>query len=362
MNAIDVEALLQPVSAKEPCGPDLEYDPQFAALEEAATGKPEQQFGDTLIPAQEPDWRDVKKRALNILSRSKDLRVTVTLIRALLNTDGLAGLGEGLALLQGLLERYWEAVHPKPDPDDDYDPTLRMNTLEALCDADSMLRDLRETPLVSSLALGRFNLRDIEIATGRLEPAVRAESPLPELSNIEAAFMDCALEELQAMSAAMEQSLAAVEAIERLATERVEATQAANLGPLANMLKEIRRIVADYLERRGGAEDEMAPVEEAAAEPVADAPEAAAAAGDSGPAPHPLSGEISSRQDVIKTLDKLCEYYRRYEPSSPVPLLLIRARRLVSKNFIDILSDLAPDAVAQVQAISGSGGGEQSSE
>ena len=54
---------LQAVSADAPCGPNLEYDQEFLALEQAARGKEEQQYGDTVIPAEEPDWVDVIDKA-----------------------------------------------------------------------------------------------------------------------------------------------------------------------------------------------------------------------------------------------------------------------------------------------------------
>jgi len=63
--------------------------------------------------------------------------------------------------------------------------------------------------------------------------------------------------------------------------------------------------------------------------------------------------EIRSREDVIRVLDKLCEYYAQHEPSSPLPLLLKRAKRLTSLSFMEIIQDLAPDAVAQAKSIGG---------
>ncbi|MBE0617668.1 MAG: hypothetical protein IH608_07060 [Proteobacteria bacterium] len=66
---------------------------------------------------------------------------------------------------------------------------------------------------------------------------------------------------------------------------------------------------------------------------------------------------MRSREDVVHLLDKVCDYFRRNEPSSPVPLLLERAKRLVSKSFLEIVRDLAPDGVAQVELIRGPGGG-----
>jgi type VI secretion system protein ImpA len=66
-----------------------------------------------------------------------------------------------------------------------------------------------------------------------------------------------------------------------------------------------------------------------------------------------MTGAISSREDVLRVLDRVCAYFAQHEPSSPVPLLLKRAKRLVSKDFLEILRDLAPDGVAQAEAIRG---------
>ncbi|MDL2354005.1 MAG: type VI secretion system protein TssA, partial [Pseudomonadota bacterium] len=66
-----------------------------------------------------------------------------------------------------------------------------------------------------------------------------------------------------------------------------------------------------------------------------------------------ISGEIDSRADVVRMLDKILAYYARCEPSSPVPMLLERAKRLAPKSFFEIMEDLAPDSVGQVALIRG---------
>lgn len=75
MSVIDVTALTSPISAEAPAGPDLEDDLAFAGLEAISKGKPEQQIGDTVTPAQEPEWREVKRQSLDLLGRTRDLRV-----------------------------------------------------------------------------------------------------------------------------------------------------------------------------------------------------------------------------------------------------------------------------------------------
>ena len=65
-----------------------------------------------------------------------------------------------------------------------------------------------------------------------------------------------------------------------------------------------------------------------------------------------------SRQDAVRALDAVAEFFRRNEPSSPVPLLVDRAKRLVSKNFLEVLEDVAPDAVSVARAFGGLKDGE----
>jgi type VI secretion system protein ImpA len=84
-----------------------------------------------------------------------------------------------------------------------------------------------------------------------------------------------------------------------------------------------------------------------------EAPQALAAA-DGGAAPRPsVAGEIRSREDAIRMLERVCEFMERTEPSNPAPLLIRRAQRLVSKNFIEIMEDLAPDSLGAIKGIAG---------
>jgi type VI secretion system protein ImpA len=66
-----------------------------------------------------------------------------------------------------------------------------------------------------------------------------------------------------------------------------------------------------------------------------------------------LRGEPRSREDVVRALDGICAYYARNEPSSPVPLLLERCKRLVAMSFLDIVKDMVPDGLSTIQTIAG---------
>src|SRR5690606_2994411 len=155
MTRIDLGSLLRPISEDAPCGDNLEYDAAFGALERAAQGTPERVMGDTVIPAAEPDWDDALEPAVALFDRTKDLRVAVPLLHGALKTGGLPAFADGLALIRGLVNDYWESVHPELDKDDNDDPTLRMNSLLVLNDRAGIVASLDRSPLISSRTLGR---------------------------------------------------------------------------------------------------------------------------------------------------------------------------------------------------------------
>jgi type VI secretion system protein ImpA len=334
MPVIDPAKFTGALAPDNPSGPNLEYDPDFLALERAQQGKPEQVMGETVKPAEDPDWRDVRERAQALLGRSRDLRVAYALTAALLKIDGLPGLAAGLTVICQLLEGQWDTVHPQLDADDDNDPTLRLNSLAGLTAADGLLRGLRDSPVVQSKTLGRFGLRDMRIASGKV-PAPAGMSNPPQQVQIDAAFRDADLESLQASAEAVAVALDQVAAVDRLLMDKV-GSRAPDLKPLGVDLTDLKRVLSERLAGRGAAGAEETG---AAEEPAGGAPAA--------------SAEVGSRDDVIRTLDRLCEYYRRFEPSSPIPLLLQRAKRLVAKSFMEIIRDMTPSGVAEAELLGG---------
>jgi type VI secretion system protein ImpA len=346
---IDIEKLLTPISDDNPCGENLEYDADYAEMAKAAEGKGDQQFGKTVIAAEEPDWKTVRSCAMALLQRSKDLRISEYLIRSSIRMEGLEGFSASLAVMHGLVERFWPTIHPQLDPDDDNDPTGRVNIIASLCDPLTTLRAVREMPMVKS-KVGIFSYRDLLVARGEMPPP--ASGVKTEMSSLDAAFAECDPTLLLTFAEAAKESLRLVMGIESAVTDQVGTSNAPNLEDLRDMVRGINKTLQDHVQRRGlnkEPEPEVVEVEE-----VSDsAPNGSSTTASSASQPMRITGEISSREDVIRTIDKLCEYYRRYEPSSPVPLFLNRAKRLASKSFLDILRDLTPDALAQALSLGG---------
>jgi type VI secretion system protein ImpA len=337
MSAVTIEALLKDVSADAPCGQNLEYDPAYLELMRIAQGTPERQMGATIIPAEEPNWRDVRDRASELLCRTKDLTVAVKLCEAMLRLEGIAGLRSGLGVISGFIDQRWMALHPQLDPNDGNDPTARMTILGSLNDQTQFISRIRAVPLTNSLA-GKFGLREVGWAKGQGSPPTGVEAPKPEV--IEAAFRDTPPEELLSIAQAAEEAAGVVQAADARLTSLVGAGQVISFDPLIKSLREVATEVRKHLPGEAGGSDGGASDGKGVMSSGA-----ASRAG--------MSGEIQSPEDVRAAIERICKYYELYEPSSPLPLLLRRAQRLVGKSFMEIMKDVSPEGVKQVESLAG---------
>jgi type VI secretion system protein ImpA len=327
----DLSKLLEPVAGDAPCGPNLEHDAEFLALEQAAQGTPERVLGANVVPAEEPDWDDVLQRAEALLARSKDLRVAVLYTRALTRCEHLGGLATGLKLVSGLLERFWDDVYPQLEREEGDDPTMRLNALSALGAPDGLMRDVRAAGVVRPGPQGRLSVRDLLVATGRLQAA--GGEPAPSEAEAGGVLRAAAEQDPDQLGAAGE-ALKHVTAMEHLLVDKVGAARVIDLAPLSDALRAVAQTCASVtgISPSGAGEEG-----------------GAAAAG----GPLDLSGEVRTREEALRLLDKVCAFMERTEPANPAPLLIRRAQRLMVMSFVEIIEDLAPDALNQVRTVAG---------
>lgn len=345
---MDPTVLLQSKQDGGPSGADLEYDPVFTDMELAAQYGEELKPGDREPTVVDPDFRTVQKSALNVLERSHDLRASVFLADAILHSEGLTGFADVTTFLRGCMEQYWETCHPELD-EDDGDPTMRVNAVRDLCGQpddmagpSAVYRSLRRVPLSDSRGFGRFSLRDIEAAEGLIPPPSDMDS-VPDTTTVSASFQDSDDEVLEARVAAIESSAENVAAISAVFDEQTPG-QGPDLTPLIKLLQQMAKRLRSYAS--------MAPAESSDDSSAGDTADGEApvmvAAGGGG-----VVGGINSHADVSNALDRIIGYYQRSEPSSPLPVLLERAKRLVGADFLTIVNDMAPQGLDNVNLIGG---------
>lgn len=334
----ELDALLEPIAGDTPAGADLDGTLELNALEVEAA-EPE----DAVVPGIERydqrNWRQIRQRAEVLLGKSKDLRVAVPLVRALLQLDGLTGFCAGVKFMGELTQRYWDALYPSLDPEDG-DAVMRMNALQELVSPPFLLQ-LRTGPMFGADSNVKSSANDLLLATS---------NPLgkPELSSIPSHIVFTALETLgpSALSEHVELIADTRDRLSALVDFVLEKTGAKlQLGSLVKTEPRGAPGLFDALHRS---------LSDEAARLVKDnAPKAQASAEADSEPRGSGNGEISRREDVIRMLERICGYYVRVEPSSPVPLLLQRAKRLVTMDFVEIVRDLADQGLPQLGNVAG---------
>jgi type VI secretion system protein ImpA len=274
-----------------------------------------------------PNWIELEELASGLLRKSKDFRVLTHLSAAVLRTRNVAAFTTTLSTASSWLESHWSSVYPLVDED----AILRRNALSAFSDHAAIVDGLRRAVLVAG-KLGRFSLRDMEGVPGP------DDKPAPSEATIRAAFMDMPVDELRALLASVVAAPDTLEAI--VATAQAQAGKDA--APDFKTLTDQLQTMATMLRKR-----------------LAEHPDAVAGEGssdegtDSSGGQSARVGAIGSRQDAIRALDAVADFFRRSEPSSPVPMVIDRAKRLVSKDFLEVLADIAPAGLSEAKTVGG---------
>jgi type VI secretion system protein ImpA len=322
-SGIDVDALVRPLGDAEPCGTNLEDTQEMAAIDAFRV------FGQSTPLKTETDWRAIKDASLEALGTSKDFRLLAHLAAASLRIDGMRSLLDSLGVASRWLTEYYDTVYPRVDED----AVLRKNALNYFADRMAIVDALRRVPLVSNRRLGNFSLRQVEIAAGTLTPTEEEGAEPPTEAQITGAFSDAPQEELTQLVGALSGGIEALKSIAAVMVEKQGVQAAPDTGPLSDTLMHMKDIVARHVRA-----------------PVA---EGAAAGANAGAGAGAIPGQIRSRDDAIRSLDAVSEFFRREEPSSPVPLFVDRAKRLIARDFLEVLAELAPDSLAAVKHVGG---------
>jgi type VI secretion system protein ImpA len=334
-------------------------------LERLAEGKEATQFSE----AEEPNWREVRDGCTEVFARGKHLRTAVLLTLAATKLEGYAGFRDGIKLVQGLCEQYWDQVFPQLDPEDNNDPTERINALSPFAtplatygDKLRLLDALYASPLCDSRQLGRFTLRDIAMAAGTLAAADPDKTPAT-LKTIDLAFGGTDKSMLEEIAAAAEQAGESAKAIDKVFADKCGAGYGPDFKPLLTILKDAalhvrKRITA---EGAGGAGGGATSGGAAGSGGGSGGGESFGGGAQGGGADAALRGEVHSPEDAITALDKVIQYYELREPSSPVPLIVLCAKQMVKRKFLDITKVLTPDAISVIERVAASGNEQASS-
>ncbi|WP_300042652.1 type VI secretion system protein TssA [uncultured Paracoccus sp.] len=379
---MDLESLLSPLAGDQPSGVELRNDARFHSIErllEPASRqnrvKPDGSVNESAPPV---DWQGVLSQGEELAGEGRDLRLLVILVRGLYATEGFGGLSSGIELLQRSVGDYWDSVHPglRDRDDPQMSAMARTNALRQLDNDDNgLLGDLRFGIAFSPRGIGPASFNDIaDVPLSDFEVQSRMASGLSkdEKDAILARHHDRAKraraacramaeeqgDEVTAMVAQIGTCLTALGTLAAVYGEKggFDGDSGLGLRGLTDFLTNCRKSLEMALAESGAADPaaetspEAAPLH--AAPPAAASPQAAApvaAAGSAAAKP----GEINSRGDVEKALDRIIAFYERTEPSSPIPHVARRLRRMVAMDFLQLMTEIAPSGLKEFRNIAG---------
>ncbi len=329
-----MDPLLEPISADAPSGVDLSYDIVQNDLAVMIQGTPDNQFEEN--SAKEPAWPPIRKMAEEALKKSKDLQIAVYWTVAMSQVSGMVGAARAMEVVAGMTRQYWDTVYPQLDPDDK-DPTQRVNIISQLTvepggygDPIKFIDRLNTCTIFAVPGLGPVSIASITKEGGL------GAAKVPELA------ANANPEEMLAGITALRGVLNSVHALDDYLVDTVGRGNAPSFDPLIKALDKGVRLFEGI-----GAPADTAPGEETAADA------SPLSAGGVGAKKSAISGEIQSADDVRKMIQKICDYYAANEPSSPVPILLQRANKLIGMDFAALLENLTPSGKSVLNPLIG---------
>lgn len=298
--------------------------------------------------------RAVESQSLSLLKGTgKDLRIVQVLQLAWVASHGLDGLQASLDLANGLLERFGHATHPKADEDAPEDFWAQANAVSGMLSGANSMAVFRQAGVLSAVAPGNWVVRNFET----LELPENGESAVANFAEEIKAFVAGLVASQEAIAADKVKDTAVSAFLDgrlQVVDSCIGAAKklSARFGPGAVQggdkilvpLGRLKKVMGFVLEGAAMPSDEGTAVD-------SESPDESSI---SRPARQNGVGALQSREDARKIILEVCKFLERTEPSHPAPYFLKRAERLLgAKDFFVILRDMAPEALAEIERITG---------
>jgi type VI secretion system protein ImpA len=369
----DLAALVAPIPGEMPAGQDLREDKspealyfrlrdarrEASAAERAADAPKDDSDPRPVDSAPVPpilQWRIVRELATEALSlHSKDLEIAAWLTEALLRDAGLSGLTAGFRLLAELAENFWDDLFPRPDEEGIATRVAPVAALNGVGREGTLIQPLRKIVLYerpqdsSPLYFWQYELSADIAGSGSADQRqeryeARGLPPFEAIEN-EAPLVYARLAELR------RDIRAAAEAWQELG--RVFDERAGADGPPTSGIR-------DVLENIRFAADRLAAPDQNVAE--ADTPAAGTSAPSTSPGKTdgagsgaPAATGLASREEALRALAQIADYFRRTEPLSPISYTLQEAVRRGRMTWPELLEEIVPDPMSRSAILSNLG-------
>jgi len=352
---VDLEALLAPIPGENPAGESLLYTETYDLIKEARRAEDALEQGEWKREIKTANWPAVIEIAADALAtKTKDLQIAVWLVEALVKQHRFPGLRDGLRLLYGLQEQFWESLYPEVE---DGDMEARVLTMEFLNRTLPLL--IRQIPLTQGEAYSWLHWkesRDVD-NLGRQSPEALAEA-LAE-GKITGEQFDKAVAATsrafcERLFADLNQCWEEYQQLDRVLEEKF-GRDAPSLLDVKKAIEECSTLLESVVKKKRELEPDPTPVRPEESETG----HGFASEPSDGEAVLPLVGpmrappltlrpgsvplEPQDRADALRRLAAVAEYFRRAEPHSPIAYLVERAVRWGQMPLDAWLQDVISD-------------------
>ncbi|QIL20894.1 type VI secretion system protein TssA [Thermomonas sp. HDW16] len=344
--AIDVNELLAPVPGGDPAGSDASFSDQFDRIREARRADDAGLAqGDWQTELKVADWREAQSLSEDILLRtSKDLQAAVWLGEAAISRYGLEGARDGFELLTGLLEQYWEGLHPRADDGDLEERASKLAWFATYGSRALLSMMLNDDPQGVLTLAGWIDSREVDNLGRQNAEAYQAAMDEGRLNGetYDARIQSTADAVIRER---IDMVQAAREAFARFSAKSDErlGRDAPSLAAIDDALKKIQQVYAKLAAAKG-----MGGIAIQADDAAGDTASLSLAAtsgngGGGGAALDLNAGSLASKDAALRALGEIAGFFRRTEPHSPVAYLLDRAVYWANMPLDQFLAEIIRD-------------------
>ncbi|HEX4950722.1 MAG TPA: type VI secretion system protein TssA [Blastocatellia bacterium] len=358
-SVIDLEALLTPLEGDNPSGESLRYEGTYDQIKEARREDEVLLQGDWARDLKVADWPQVIKLATAaLLTKTKDLQIAAWLTEGIVKHDRhdrWVALRDGLQLMLGLHQNFWETVYPEIDPEDDEGPLASRANVLAAFDA-RLAVIIKELPLTAGqkysylqyLESKQFeipeNFEALEYEQQEKFKALKAQAETERRitgDDWRKAKAATNRDFIEARNALINECWDAFKALDAEMDAKF-ARETPGLGELKKSLDEIRTLMDLLVKEKQKAEPRDD--EQGSESPDEMGDEGARSTGGGGFAVS--GGAIRSRQEALKRLAEIASFFRQTEPHSPVSYAVDRAVKWGNMPLDAWLADVLKEGAA----------------
>lgn len=348
---LDLDTLLAPLEGGPPAGTDPREDASAQSLyyrlrDARAEARDEERRadGERAGSADTPQqWRTVRDLSVRLLSeRAKDLEVGAWLTESLVRSDGFAGLAAGADLIKGLATGFWDdGLFPLPDEDGVATVIAPVSGLNGLSGDGTLAQPLRKRVMYHKPDGGEVTFweylqaEEVEGIGDAARKKARLAAGVPPFGTVDGDARAAGAPHFGALRDDVNAALLAWNLMAGVLDEKA-GSDAPGTGRVRDLLAQLLACAQRYAPAVTAAPDE---------------PEPGAAPAEAGSGAEPAAVQAAARpvnrDDMLAQLARVADFFRKYEPQSPLSLTLDEAIRRARLSWEELLAEVMADQGAR---------------